>query len=146
MNSAIIIVSTCLFSVSVAYLTLSYNFTKIRKQYEKLFVDMLILEKYVNELEASQIKGDDNVHKENFVKFLSDSRDWAYQYIEDVQEGLSKFVGSVEPEINYFKEYGDIGSMAPNYYSMKKFVEEYEKLKMLLPTEEKQWKMLYYQH
>jgi hypothetical protein len=36
--------------------------------------------------------------------------------------------------------------MAPNYYSMKKFVEEYEKLKMLLPTEEvNKWKILFYQ-
>jgi hypothetical protein len=73
---------------------------------------------------------------EGFLKFISESRDWAYQYIEEVQVGLFNFINELEPEINYFKEYGDIGSMAPNYYSMKKIAEEYDKLKMLLPTEE----------
>jgi hypothetical protein len=33
--------------------------------------------------------------------------------------------------------------MAPNYYSMKKITEEYEKLKTLLPAEEEiKWKTL----
>ena len=136
MSMPMIIVSTCLFSVSVAYLTLAYNFSKIRTQYQKLFIDMMILEKLINEIEESKIKTDESVHKENFIKFISDSRDWAYQYIEDVQAGLTTFINETAPEINYFKEYGDIMAMAPNYYSMKKITEEYEKLKTLLPKEE----------
>jgi hypothetical protein len=76
---------------------------------------------------------DQEVHKENFIKFLSDSRDWAFEYIEDVQNGLQKFVEDIEPEINYFKEYGDIVSMHPNYYSMKKITEYYDELVKLLP-------------
>ena len=137
MNLALIIVSVCLFSVSVAYITLAYNFNKLRDQYKKIFVDMMILEKLINEVEESKIKSDESVHKENFIKFLADSRDWAYQYIEDVQSGLTNFIVTVEPEINYFKEYGTIlGESAPNYYSMKKITEEYEKLKTLLPVEE----------
>ena len=136
MSMSLIIVSTCLFSVSVAYLTLDYNFNKIRTQYQKLFVDMMLLEKLINDIEDSKIKTDESVHKENFIKFLSDSRDWAYQYIEDVQAGLTTFIDQTEPEINYFKEYGDTMSLAPNYYSMKKIAEEYEKLKALLPKEE----------
>lgn len=75
-------------------------------------------------------------NSEGFLKFISDSRDWAFQYIEEFQAGLQNFVSSIEPEINYFKEYGDIMSMSPNYYSLKKVVEEYEKLKELLPKEE----------
>ena len=137
MSMPMIVVSTCLFSVSVAYLTLAYNFNKIRVQYQKLFIDMMLLEKLINDIEESKIKTDESVHKENFIKFLSDSRDWAYQYIEDVQAGLTTFIDQTEPEINYFKEYGDVMSMAPNYYSMKKITEEYEKLKALLPKEEK---------
>jgi len=75
-------------------------------------------------------------NSEGFLKFISESRDWAFQYIEEFQAGLNNFVSSIEPEINYFKEYGDISSMSPNYYSLKKIVEEYEKLKELLPKEE----------
>ena len=136
MSISVIILSTCLFSVSIAYLTLAYNFNKIRSQYQKLFIDMMVLEKLINDIEESKIKTDEGVHKENFIKFLSDSRDWAYKYIEDVQFGLNNFISETEPEINYFKEYGDIMGMAPNYYSMKKIAEEYEKLKTLLPAEE----------
>jgi hypothetical protein len=136
MSMPLIIVSTCLFSVSVAYLTLAYNFNKLRSQYQQLFIDMMLLEKLINEIEESKIKTDESVHKENFIKFLSDSRDWAYAYIEDVQAGLNNFITETAPEINYFKEYGDTMSLAPNYYSMKKIAEEYEKLKALLPKEE----------
>lgn len=77
-----------------------------------------------------------DVHKENFIKFLSDSRDWAYEYIEDVQAGLTKFVSQVGPDIEYFKEYGDTMGMVPNYKSMEKISQAYDELKKLLPTDE----------
>ena len=77
-----------------------------------------------------------DVHKENFIKFLSDSRDWAYQYIKDVQDSLEKFVNEVEPEIAYFDEYGLVGDAYPHYHSMKKISSEYKELKKLLPSEE----------
>jgi hypothetical protein len=136
MSTSVIILSISFITVSFSYLVLHYNFNKIRNQYQKLFVDMMLLEKLFNESESLKINSDESVHKENFIKFLSDSRDWAYQYIEDVQTGLNHFVSEVEPEINYFKEHGDITSMSPNYYSMKKIAEEYEKLKTLLPKDE----------
>lgn len=79
---------------------------------------------------------DNDVHKENFIKFLSDSRDWAYLYIEDVQSGLTEFVNAIEPEIAYFDEYGIIGEAYPHYHSMKKISQEYKKIKKFLPTEE----------
>ena len=88
----------------------------------------------------SSLKNNDDlnndVHKENFIKFLSDSRDWAYEYIEDIQEGVAHFVSEVEPEIAYFDEYGEVGSAYPHYHSMKKISSEYKELKKLLPIEE----------
>jgi hypothetical protein len=136
MSISAVILSSCLFSLGFAYLVLFYNFSKVRTQYQKLFIDMMILEKLMDEVEESKIKLDESVHKENFIKFISDSRDWAYQYIEDVQLGINNFVNEIEPEVNYFKEYGAVGAMMPNYHSMKKIVEEYEKLKKFLPKEE----------
>ena len=82
---------------------------------------------------------DNDVHKESFIKFLSDSRDWAYTYIEDIQEGLANFVNDVEPEISHFDEYGEALSMSrPDYDSMKNISRAYKELKKLLPIEEKQ--------
>lgn len=87
------------------------------------------------EMNKEEQKTDKEQANEDFLKFISDSRDWAYTYIDEVQEGLNKFITDIEPEINYFKEYGDLGSMAPNYYSMKKISGAYEELKNLLPED-----------
>ena len=72
---------------------------------------------------------------EAFLKFVSDSRDWAYQYIDEVQSGLNKFIDDIEPEIAYFDEYGVVGSAYPHYYSMKKISSSYKELKRLLPED-----------
>ena len=88
----------------------------------------------------SSLKNNDDlnndVHKENFIKFLSDSRDWAYEYIQDIQDGVAHFVNEVEPEIAYFDEYGEVGSAYPHYHSMKKISKAYKELKTLLPEDE----------
>ena len=70
-----------------------------------------------------------------FLKFVSDSRDWAYQYIDEVQEGLNKFITDIQPEIAYFDEYGEVGSAYPHYHSMKKISGAYKELKNLLPED-----------
>jgi len=81
-------------------------------------------------------KTDKEKANEDFLKFVSDSRDWAYQYIDDVQESLTKFVDDIEPEIAYFDEYGVVGTAYPHYYSMKKISEAYKELKRVLPDED----------
>ena len=134
----VILISLLTLSVSfiIAYSILLKKFIDVKNIMAKLVFDNFTLEKLIELQSDKDLKTNESVHKENFLKFISESRDWAFGYIEEVQSGLSKFIDELEPEINYFKEYGDIGAMAPNYYSMKKFVEEYEKLKMLLPKEE----------
>ena len=135
-NILIISLSAMSISFIVAYSILLKKFIDAKNLMAKLVFDNFTLEKLIELKNDEDIKTGENVHKENFLKFISESRDWAFSYIEEVQQGVSRFVNELEPEINYFKEYGDINSMAPNYYSMKKFVEEYEKLKVFLPAEE----------
>lgn len=84
---------------------------------------------------SDENKTDQEQSNEAFLKFVSDSRDWAYQYIDDVQAGLSKFVVDIEPEIAYFDEYGEVGSAYPHYHSMKKISGAYKELKKLLPED-----------
>ncbi len=94
-------------------------------------LNLLLMHQSMND----ESKTDEEKSNEAFLKFVSDSRDWAYQYIDEVQEGLNKFITDIEPEISYFKEYADLGSMAPNYYSMKKISTAYDELKKLLPED-----------
>lgn len=80
-------------------------------------------------------KTDQEESNEAFLKFVSDSRDWAYAYIEDVQKSLNEFITNIEPEILYFDEYSDLMAAEPNYNSMKKISGAYKELKKLLPEE-----------
>jgi hypothetical protein len=91
----------------------------------------------IESLMSSKNKLDNDAHQESFIKFLSDSRDSAFEYIEEVQSGINEFVSEVDPLINYFDEYGDVMAMSPNYDNMKKISVEFKKLKKLLPEESK---------
>lgn len=135
-NSIFLIsLSTLSISFAIAYFITVKKLARLTQECAKLFIDNKALEEFIatNNVE---FKNDSDIHKENFIKFLSDSRDWAFSYIEEVQSGLNKFVSDIEPEINYFKEYGDITSMQPNYYSLKKITDAYDELIKLLPKEE----------
>jgi hypothetical protein len=66
-------------------------------------------------------KNDEDETKEHFIKFLSDSRDAAFLYIEDVQKGIYDYINTVEPYI--FNLESDILS------------KELEKIKKLIPDD-----------
>ena len=86
---------------------------------------------------AASLTENEKVHNEGFIKFLSDSRDWAFQYIEEVQTGLQKFVQEVEPQINHYNKYGAAieGTMPPYDIALKKISKEMEDLKRFLPED-----------
>ncbi len=80
---------------------------------------------------------DQDIHKENFIKFLSDSRDWAYEYIENVQSEIKKMKEEVGPDIEYYEEYGiaSEGMFPPYDNAMKKLCLAYRNLEKLLPED-----------
>jgi hypothetical protein len=130
-----LIISLCMLLanvVTIAYLLV--NNLRLKKKQRVLVASLKAVRDMVELSKKDDV--DNNVHQENFIKFLSDSRDWAYSYIEDVQDGLTAFVDAVEPEIAYFDEYGLVGEAYPHYHSMQKISKEYKELKKLLPIEE----------
>jgi hypothetical protein len=140
-NTIIVVLGSVMACFVVAYFITLKKLISSQKLAGKLYVDNFTLEEYIKTLKnLKEDKSDQQIHQENFLKFLSDSRDWAFNYIEEVQSGLNKFVSDVEPELNYFREYGDIISMEPNYNSLKKISQAYEELKKLLPKEEEETK------
>ena len=94
-------------------------------------LNLLIMQQSISD----ENKTDKEKANEDFLKFVSDSRDWAYQYIEDVQNKINKFISDIEPEIKYFDEYGVASSAYPHYHSMKKISEAYKELKEILPED-----------
>lgn len=119
--------------VFLTLLFLSLYFLQVKKNKAILAntIQLLIMQQSINE----ENKTDKEKSNEDFLKFVSDSRDWAYQYIDDVQASLNKFISDIEPEIAYFDEYGVVGDAYPHYHSMKKISGAYKELKKLLPED-----------
>ena len=104
------------------------NKTIIAKTLEAMLMQQLI--KGPNKTEKDQAN-------EDFLKFISDSRDWAYQNIEEVQSGIKSFIDEVGPQIEYYDKYGAAvdGMIAPHDFALKKISSEFKKLKSLLPED-----------
>jgi translation elongation factor EF-Ts len=134
MEIALVILSVMSVSFLIAYLSVSHKLNVINKGFAQLFVAYNTLRDIV---EGKPTKTEEDIHKENFIKFLSDSRDWAFDYIEDVQKGLSRFIKEVEPQLEYYNEYGVVieGMVPPHDFALKKISKEFEELKKLLPEE-----------
>lgn len=133
-NITLISLLTLSVSFIIAYSILLKKFINAKNVMAKLVFDNFTLEKLIELQNDKNIKTDESVHKENFLKFISESRDWAFEYIEEVQEGLNKFVSDVDSYIEYFDFYGDTISVErPDYAAMKQISQSYKELKKLLP-------------
>ena len=134
MEIALVVLSILTISFLISYVSVSKKLNSVSEGFAKLFIAHSALQ---DSISNTPTKTEDDIHKENFIKFLSDSREWAYEYIESVQAGLNKFVQEVEPEIEYYKTYGIVveGMIAPHDKALKKISKEFEELKKLLPED-----------
>ena len=132
-NIIFIVLGTFVFSFAVAYASVVKKLSKITQEFAKLYISNESLQEFV-EKNNIEFKNDSEIHQENFIKFLSDSRDWAFKYIEEVQKGLESFMLNVEPELINFNKYKDNYKETEYYNFMIKFLKEYDNLKKLMPT------------
>lgn len=119
-----------------AFALMTAKLLKQGMQNRQLKVEMVRLVQELEILKNLLQKQESVAHNNGFEKFISESRDWAFQYIEEVQSGLETFVNEVGPLIDYFDAYGDSMGMLPNYEGMKSISQSFKKLKELLPKEE----------
>jgi biopolymer transport protein ExbB/TolQ len=125
-------------SFAVAYFSCVVRIKKMTEAFAEVLISQTQLEAaYDNYIETKSIVNDSDIHTQNFIKFLSDSRDWAFEYIEDVQKGIKKFMSEVEPQLNHYNKYGAAveGMILPHDFALKKISKEVEELKKFLPEE-----------
>jgi len=125
-------------SFAIAYAVSISRIKRMTEAFAQVLINHTQLEAaYENYVNARNAVNDADVHTQNFIKFLSDSRDWAYQYIEDVQGGIKKFMNEVEPQLDYYNKYGIVvdGMIPPHDFALKKISKEVEELKKFLPEE-----------
>jgi uncharacterized protein YaaR (DUF327 family) len=122
--------------------TLLISVVKLRLKNRKLAAELLqatldqniLLTRLAEELKK---KEEVSVEKtDGFLKFISDSRDMAFEYIETMQEAIVKFKNNVGPEIDYMLTYGTATGDSLQTSSFLKIEKAYKELiKETLPTE-----------
>jgi hypothetical protein len=70
---------------------------------------------------------------DGFVKFISQSRDWAFEYIEEVQKALTEFDKEVAPQLEWANTYGRLAGDTVHTNTVNIVSEAYKKLKAVLP-------------
>lgn len=93
---------------------------------EKLYVTQA-LQKVIEEQNSQMLEKTDG-----FLKFVSESRDWAFSYIEDVQEKLTSFDDKIAEIVKYYSVYGP-DMQGVHIDLLKQVSEAVEELKSVLP-------------
>lgn len=85
-----IIAVLSLVTLFVFWVTISLKTNKMQNEVDTLLVEKEALLRKLNYM----INNSDNANieqTEGFLKFISESRDWAFKYIEEVQEAITEF-------------------------------------------------------
>ena len=138
MNNIFFVIFFAVLSVSfaISYVSAMTKLRSVNIAFSQMILANDLLESYIEKTKSSSTPNDEDIHQENFIKFLSDSRDWAFDYIEDVQNGLEKFVNNVDADISYFDQYSIVlGNNEPHTKALKNISSSYKELKKLLPEE-----------
>jgi len=77
-------------SFAIGYISAMQKLKKVNFSLAELYVAYTMLED-LNKIKFNDVdQNEDSLHKENFIKFLSDSRDWAFEYIENSQKTIKQ--------------------------------------------------------
>jgi hypothetical protein len=129
-------------SLVVVVVTLILSVVRLRLKNRRLASELLQITLDQNILMtklAEELKRKEEVSLEKtdgFLKFISESRELAFEYIEAMQEALVKFKDKVGPEIEYMLTYGTATGDNLQSKSFLKIEKAYKELiKETLPAE-----------
>ena len=121
----------------IAFVTMFFKLIKLKNNNIKIKLQVIDLIQR-NELLKTALDSKESGHvekTEGFLNFVTQSRDWAFEYIEDVQRVINKVLEDTESTIKYHNEFSamEIEPYATQIDTLTKAIEE---LKFLLPNEE----------
>jgi len=88
----LIFFATLSFSFGLSYWATLDKLKKSNLLLAELFIKNRALEELNSKIDNGISMSDDTIHKENFIKFLSESRDWAFEYIEKSQKTIKEVI------------------------------------------------------
>lgn len=105
-----------------------YRNKKLQNELLQLSIDKTaISNKFSQVISNKTVK--DIEEKDGFIKFLSDSRESAFEYIETTQAGLVRYKTVMGPIVNTYK------AAESKTDTMKQIIESYDELMKLLPED-----------
>lgn len=122
----------------ITFVYMGFTLAKFKSQNYNLKKEMI---NYIqeNQILKTTLEKNDSVKIEKtdaFITFLTQSRDWAFQYIETVQNGLNDYIAKVDPILEYHKQFGGIVPAQPYKSQLDSIADSFDELKQLLPKEE----------
>ena len=119
----------------ISNLALRIENKKIRGQLGQEAIDRVIVMEEMRKL-MSEIDSKNSNQNDGFLKFVSDSREAAFKYIEEVQSAIEEFDTKIGPAVKYYKETGKVLDRKPSEL-IRDLSEAYDKLMNSMPKEEK---------
>ena len=107
---------------------------KLKSNLTQESIDRAIVMEEMRKLMAEVDKKNSN-QNDGFLKFVSDSREAAFKYIEEVQEAISEFDRKVGPVVKYYKETGKVLERKPSEL-VRELTMAYDKLMASMPKED----------
>ena len=134
------IITSVAYSV-LAFLTVYFGFRNfvLRRKLKDAFTDRLqaeinkniIMVEYSNALQ--QVENMKLEKSDDFVKFLSDSREMAFSYIEDVQVKIVEFDKLLQEIVEWNNTYGTVAGNVPHAEKIEQISLAYDSIRELLP-------------
>lgn len=128
-NFLLFMVVIIVFASLVSYsMLLRIRLHKVARQLGQEMIDKVALDNKVKQFMSEQSLK--HLHEsDGFIKFLTESRDSAFRYIEDVQSEISYFIKEVGPIVEVYR------NLPTKTTSSQKIVDAYDKLIKLMPEE-----------
>jgi hypothetical protein len=87
-----------------------------------------------NDAIKKRLSSPEDIEKDHLIKFLSETRESSYIFIEEFQQELKNFKEDLESHVEHFDKFGILSKYNDVHFDMsKKFVEHYKKLIKFLP-------------
>jgi hypothetical protein len=124
------IISTLIFVYSVVKLNVQKR--KLLSMYIQVEMDKYLISQKLQEV-SEKLATKELVETDGFIKFISQSRDWAFEYIEEVQKALAEFDKEIAPRLEWATTYGRLAGNTVHTDTINIISEAYNKLKSVLP-------------
>lgn len=125
--------------LSVLLIASLYGIVFLKKKQVDLVLSLAQSKVDINILQQKLIQMNEDkklVESEEFMQFLTSSREYAFDYIEAVQDAIAEFNSVVEPLIAYHRKYGmAFGMDTVPYKQMDQIAKAHDALMEIMPSE-----------